>query len=399
MQAREQRALMGAVSNTSSRGQRAVDRSVSGERAESRDQRESGEGAEIGLPSLVPIHKWSMTFGKSAFNFRRICESHDLDGKVLTMPKGTVLPANPNILEDTDDLIQLSFLNELSVLYNLWAEIRGNELVSGCGKKPRVSLKIYYWAKGKLIDIHFKPTGKVFGAKIQISKSQLDFKEHREEYWRFGYEFGDIGTSEYLGIDVFLRLCWMEVGDLVWEIWCCLKRFGNGGLDLEGFGGGVRSLSCSLPELVPSANGLDTKVEKSRKQMKERKNKAKKIRGVKKLGANAILVVSLLVWKAGASVKKVPLYKLLTWSSSWRIVTVLFLVTHMVKLTIKVIVWNLMAKQDLKELGFLREQNAEASEKEIEVSNASGNTLPGSQSLAVGLAAGSIAVVASLGGN
>lgn len=29
-------------------------------------------------------------------------------------------------------------------------------------------------------------------------------------------------------------------------------------------------------------NGLDTKVEKSRKQLKERKNRAKKIRGVKK---------------------------------------------------------------------------------------------------------------------
>lgn len=30
-------------------------------------------------------------------------------------------------------------------------------------------------------------------------------------------------------------------------------------------------------------NGLDTKVEKSRKQLKERKNRAKKIRGVKKV--------------------------------------------------------------------------------------------------------------------
>ncbi|KAK9162440.1 hypothetical protein Syun_003342 [Stephania yunnanensis] len=43
-----------------------------------------------------------------------------LDGKVLTMPKGTILPANPNILKDTDDLVQLSFLNELSVLHNLF---------------------------------------------------------------------------------------------------------------------------------------------------------------------------------------------------------------------------------------------------------------------------------------
>ncbi|KAK9098402.1 hypothetical protein Syun_025447 [Stephania yunnanensis] len=45
MHAREQRAVMGAVSNTSSRWQRAVDWSVSGEIAESGDRRESGEGA------------------------------------------------------------------------------------------------------------------------------------------------------------------------------------------------------------------------------------------------------------------------------------------------------------------------------------------------------------------
>lgn len=30
-------------------------------------------------------------------------------------------------------------------------------------------------------------------------------------------------------------------------------------------------------------NGLDTKIEKSRKQMKERKNRARKLRGVKKV--------------------------------------------------------------------------------------------------------------------
>ncbi|KAG9157987.1 hypothetical protein Leryth_000159 [Lithospermum erythrorhizon] len=37
--------------------------------------------------------------------------------------------------------------------------------------------------------------------------------------------------------------------------------------------------------MIHSGNGLDTKVEKSRKQMKERKNRAKKIRGVKKTKA------------------------------------------------------------------------------------------------------------------
>ncbi|KAK9088359.1 hypothetical protein Scep_027441 [Stephania cephalantha] len=30
-------------------------------------------------------------------------------------------------------------------------EVRGNELVSGCGKKPRVSPRIYYWAKDAFI--------------------------------------------------------------------------------------------------------------------------------------------------------------------------------------------------------------------------------------------------------
>ena len=39
-------------------------------------------------------------------------------------------------------------------------------------------------------------------------------------------------------------------------------------------------------------NGLDTKVEKSRKQLKERKNRAKKIRGVKKVGCVAPMVPS-----------------------------------------------------------------------------------------------------------
>ena len=47
-------------------------------------------------------------------------------------------------------------------------------------------------------------------------------------------------------------------------------------------------MSCNAWLIISLANlrwqnGLDTKVEKSRKQMKERKNRAKKIRGVKKV--------------------------------------------------------------------------------------------------------------------
>lgn len=35
------------------------------------------------------------------------------------MSTGELLPANPDILEGVDDLIQLSYLNEPSVLHNL----------------------------------------------------------------------------------------------------------------------------------------------------------------------------------------------------------------------------------------------------------------------------------------
>ncbi|KAF3457145.1 hypothetical protein FNV43_RR01802 [Rhamnella rubrinervis] len=63
------------------------------------------------------------------------------------------------------------------------------------------------------------------------------------------------------------------------------------------FGGGKSSGFGLIYDSVESAkkfepkhrlirNGLDTKVEKSRKQLKERKNRAKKVRGVKKTKAS-----------------------------------------------------------------------------------------------------------------
>jgi myosin-5 len=39
--------------------------------------------------------------------------------QVLTLPSERLLPANPDILDGVDDLIQMSYLNEPSVLYNL----------------------------------------------------------------------------------------------------------------------------------------------------------------------------------------------------------------------------------------------------------------------------------------
>lgn len=44
----------------------------------------------------------------------------------------------------------------------------------------------------------------------------------------------------------------------------------------------IVALASTWP-ILGFQNGLDTKIEKSRKQMKERKNRAKKIRGVKKV--------------------------------------------------------------------------------------------------------------------
>lgn len=51
-------------------------------------------------------------------------------------------------------------------------------------------------------------------------------------------------------------------------------------------------------------NGLDTKVEKSRKQLKERKNRAKKIRGVKKV--RNIVFLFMLVSSSGTQFSSLP---------------------------------------------------------------------------------------------
>ena len=39
--------------------------------------------------------------------------------QVLTISPEMLLPANPDVLDGVDDLIQMSYLNEPSVLYNL----------------------------------------------------------------------------------------------------------------------------------------------------------------------------------------------------------------------------------------------------------------------------------------
>jgi len=46
-------------------------------------------------------------------------EIHLVNGEVLMLPSERLLPANPDILDGVDDLIQMSYLNEPSVLHNL----------------------------------------------------------------------------------------------------------------------------------------------------------------------------------------------------------------------------------------------------------------------------------------
>lgn len=59
----------------------------------------------------------------------------------------------------------------------------------------------------------------------------------------------------------------------------------------------IRQFLIVYNMVVFMQNGLATKVEKSRKQMKERKNRAKKIRGVKKVNdySNPLFLLILLL--------------------------------------------------------------------------------------------------------
>lgn len=45
--------------------------------------------------------------------------NHTFSIQVVKVPTGELLPANPDILDGVDDLIQLSYLNEPSVINNL----------------------------------------------------------------------------------------------------------------------------------------------------------------------------------------------------------------------------------------------------------------------------------------
>ncbi|KAL0443487.1 UNVERIFIED_CONTAM: Myosin-2 [Sesamum latifolium] len=55
------------------------------------------------------------------------------DGSVATVPTQELLPANPDILEGVDDLIQLSYLNEPSVLHNLHYRFAQDTVYSKAG--------------------------------------------------------------------------------------------------------------------------------------------------------------------------------------------------------------------------------------------------------------------------
>ncbi|KAL5715347.1 Myosin-1 [Ranunculus cassubicifolius] len=55
------------------------------------------------------------------------------DGRIVKVPTENLLPANPDILEGVDDLIQLSYLNEPSVLHNLQYRYSQNQIYTKAG--------------------------------------------------------------------------------------------------------------------------------------------------------------------------------------------------------------------------------------------------------------------------
>jgi myosin-5 len=55
------------------------------------------------------------------------------DGKVLKVKDESLVPANPDILDGVDDLMQLSYLNEPSVLYNLQHRYNQNMIYTKAG--------------------------------------------------------------------------------------------------------------------------------------------------------------------------------------------------------------------------------------------------------------------------
>ncbi|KAL6179233.1 hypothetical protein ACLB2K_050749 [Fragaria x ananassa] len=55
------------------------------------------------------------------------------DGNVIKVPRAELLPANPDVLEGVDDLVQLSFLNDPSVLCNLQSRYSQDLIYSKAG--------------------------------------------------------------------------------------------------------------------------------------------------------------------------------------------------------------------------------------------------------------------------
>nr|BAL60532.2 myosin VIII [Marchantia polymorpha] len=66
---------------------------------------------------LTPEKIWTLGLIHSTKDTESVVRT--LDGQLLKAATPTILPANPDILEGVDDLVQLSYLNEPAVLHNL----------------------------------------------------------------------------------------------------------------------------------------------------------------------------------------------------------------------------------------------------------------------------------------
>ncbi|KAL6195376.1 hypothetical protein ACLB2K_030995 [Fragaria x ananassa] len=88
----------------------------------------SGTGGMVSSPQ-VPTQRSRGDGGK----FRESEVGHLAMSHVIKVPRAELLPANPDVLEGVDDLVQLSFLNDPSVLCNLQSRYSQDLIYSKAG--------------------------------------------------------------------------------------------------------------------------------------------------------------------------------------------------------------------------------------------------------------------------